>query len=387
MTEAPFGYRRPEDKELLTGRVQDPEIVPDYVSPAVEGYFRIPAIWVESAPNPSAVKVLNPAVHHGIIFQSTLRCGVKVCVLRDGTFLFDFSEWKLAPIVRIPGYRKPSVSEPYRVPLETHHAEEMAESHAILRAQAMNVHQACLSTAEAALRQGSTPIGFPITAWNTFKALRYGDAVYYHDDGEDIRALARNIINNKDYAARSAEIFRRVVKLEVVKLSMEFLDDILSRDDVRLIRIVEAAYLAECRRRDKGYGEALLLAWGVNEQLLSIMWSEVIAEARQINSDRMTKERREKLKGRDYTASVMIESLELTGRIDHDIYRMLEVARKARNKWAHEMRVPKESELRVCMQAAERLLSQVANIRFRLSSFGRGGVPQWPIWMYEKEVP
>jgi hypothetical protein len=43
----------------------------------------------------------------------------------------------------------------------------MAEGFAVLRAQVMNVHQACLTTAEVVVKRGSGIMGFPVTAWNT----------------------------------------------------------------------------------------------------------------------------------------------------------------------------------------------------------------------------
>jgi hypothetical protein len=64
MTAAPKGFRRAEDENLFRQRANDPAIVPDRVSPSVEGYFRIPAVWIGETPEPSIVAVLNPAIHH-----------------------------------------------------------------------------------------------------------------------------------------------------------------------------------------------------------------------------------------------------------------------------------------------------------------------------------
>jgi hypothetical protein len=65
------------------------------------------------------------------------------------------------------------------------------------------------------------------------------------------------------------------------------------------------------------------------------------------------------------------------------LYRILEVARKARNKWVHELHSPKESEARMCIRAVERLLWEVKGVRLALLVDGSRGVPQWNVWIWE----
>lgn len=386
MEEPPWGYRRPEDEHLFTQSTNNPSIVPDRVSPAVEGYFRIPAVWIGDAPDPDTVRALNPSVHHAVVLKKNLRCGIEARVRRDGTFLFDFSSWPLAPIIVIRGFRIPDPHKSYRRPREHSREEEKAEAYAVLRAQVMNVHQACLTTSESVVKRRSAMMGFPVTAWNTHKAITFDTPPSYVDDTEDIHALAQNVLNNKDRVPGQHPLPRRVLELEVVEHSLNLLDGILATDAAVLVQIVEAAYIAACRQRDKRFGEAVTLAWGVCEQLISSAWKKLLEDTKTNGNvdNRMPKDRRHKLTGRDYTASVMVEMLEINGRIDHDLYRLLEVARKARNKWAHEMRVPKESEVHFCMQAVESLLRHIARVHLSLQSGGRGGVPQWPVWMWEQ---
>ncbi len=107
MEDVPFGFRRAEDEPLFIKPCDDPAIEPDRVSPAVEGYFRIPAVWIGAAPDPANARVLRPSVHHAVVLRKDLSCGIRVRVRRDGTFLFDFSSWAHAPTVTIPGYRRP----------------------------------------------------------------------------------------------------------------------------------------------------------------------------------------------------------------------------------------------------------------------------------------
>jgi hypothetical protein len=120
--------------------------------------------------------------------------------------------------------------------------------------------------------------------------------------------------------------------------------------------------------------------------MISIAWKAMLdrTNGNGDTRERMSRERRKKLTGRDYTASVMVEMLEVNGQIDHELYKLLETARKARNSWAHDMKSPTDSALRACSRAVEQLFKQVLDITISLQYGGRGGVPQWPIWLWEE---
>lgn len=385
MEEHPTGYRESSHEALYKKLVHDPRIQMDMVSPSIEGYFRIPAVWIGEKPDPASVLRLNPRVHHEVVFTKKLSCGIEVQVQRDGLFLFDFSQWSVAPQVIIPGYTKPSGDGPHKIPQFTTDAEEKAESYAVLRAQAMNVHQACLAAAEIQIKRRVAAMGFPVTAWNTEKTIAFRAPHAYYDDTEDMHALARNVLNNSYGITRESPLGRRLIEMEVVDYSMTLFDQILSDPEGQLMHLVDSFYVAVCRSGEKRFGEAITLAWSVCEQLIFILWKQVIEERRKENNDQMDKKRKQKLTGRDFTASVVIETLEFMGRIDHNLFRSLNVSRQARNSWAHSMRPPKESQIHVCIKAVEQLLFQIKGVHLILPSVGRGGVPQWPVYMMEHE--
>lgn len=376
------GFRSAEDEPLFKKLANDPAIVPDTITPGVEGYFRIPAVWIGEIPDPTSVHVLNPQIHHALVLAKHLRCGIQVRVQRDGTFLFDFSSWSHAPQIEIPGYRIPNPKDSYKQPKETSSAESKSEEHAVLRAQVMNVHQSCVATSEKVVKRRSAQMGFPVAAYNTLKGLTFTQSVHYREDIEDVLALARNVINNKDRVPRQEPFPRRVLEIEVIEHSLELLDQILTRQDTALIQMIEAAYLAGCRSSEGRFGEALTLAWGVCEQLLSSAWDALLNDT---NVDgRMPVSRKNKLTGRDYSASVIAEMLEINNRIDHKLYLDLEVARKSRNSWTHEMQEPSMHEVGTAIRCMESLFRQVKNIHLSLQLSGpRGGVPQWNIWIWE----
>lgn len=384
MGEIPIGYRDPEHEALYRQFVRDPRIQLDTVSPTIEGYFRIPAIWVDAMPEPASVLLLNPGVHHEVVLSKTLSCGIEVRAHRDGLFLFDFTRWTVAPQIEIPGYTKQDANGPCIVPAFHSAACEKAEDYAVLRAQAMNVHQACLTAAEATVKRRGAAMGFPVTAWNTEKAITFDRPLSYYDDVEDMHALTRNVLNNSYRIRRNAPLSRRVMEREVVDYSLVLLDRVLSDPEGQLLNLVESYYIAACRAREKRFGEAMTPGWSVCEQILAILWRGILGERASADGSPLSKERRKKLTGRDFTASIIIETLELMGRLDGELFRRLNIARQARNNWAHSLHAPKASQVNICMMAVEQLLSDVKGVQLRLQFSGRGGVPQWPVYMMEE---
>ena len=383
MVKAPRGVRKPEDEPLFRKPSDDPTIAPDTVSPAVEGYFRVPAIWVGEEPSIDSESRFNPQVHHEVVFKKTLSAGIGIRVLRDGTFLFDFSSWETAPQVKMLGYRHPGPGEPFRLPVESEEAEQAAEDYAVVRARAMNVHQACMATSVELITGRSQQMGLPVDATNTLKGLTFDVGSRYRESDTEVSALARNVVNKRYKNPRNISFSRHVIELEVVEKSFEILDQILLKGDMTLLQMIESVYLAAYRYLERRSGEAVVVAWTVCEQLLLAAWSSLLDETKSLG--RLTGRRRKKLEGRDYTASVMTEMLEINGRIGYELYGRIEVARKARNDWVHRTLEPNNSEVSESIRAALDLLHKFKGVRLHFSLTGPGpGVPGWGVWHWER---
>ena len=357
------GFRLPGEDHIYQVSTDDPTIRQDGVTPGVEGYFRIPVIWVGERPDAAASATFATNVHHAVVVEEDLRAGIKARVLRDGTFLFDFSSWNLAPQIFIPGYRiEPGT--PHRPPHETESAVQDSEKYAVIRAQVMNVHQSCLATAEWLHRRGSNGVGVPVATGDALKGWTFDECLGYRNIETNPRHLVRQAANGRDGVYSKSSYHRHLIDIEVAKYSLNLLDQILLSKSKKtvIIQMVEAAYLAACRCMEGRLGEAITLAWGVCEQLLSISWKELISEASVKGT--MTRKRKEKLNnGRDYTASVVIEMLELSGRINHDLYVSISNARQARNNWMHKMQEPNNAQVLDALHAVEGLLQNVLDIQ------------------------
>lgn len=363
--------------------VGETHVEPDRVNAVVEGYFRIPAVWVGSAPT-------NPAVETGmslgrqVAHKATLGCGMDAYAMRNGLFLFDFLRSRIGEVVRVPGYERPATL-PYTPPRSHAIAGAKAEQVSLLRAQIMNVHQACLISSEYVVRRRSAAMGFPITAWSTVHSIGIAHPVPYHDDVEGVHALAMNVLDGK-YASAFAPSQRRVLEVDVVAHSFKTLNHVLDLENGRYIPIVEAAYQSACRSVELRVGESIAIGWTVCEQLVSEEWKSLLngSETNRGDDTKMTRDRKKKLLGRDYTASVMVEMLELHGRLTGNLYRNLEIARKARNNWAHDMAVPTGGDVWACQQAVRELLSRKGIQLWLQPGFRGAGGAAWPLSIFQQ---
>jgi hypothetical protein len=344
-------------------------VVPASSSASVEGYYRLPAVWVGEMPEPSNVSTLNPPVHHATAFDGQAAESLKVRVQRNGLFLFDFSSWPHALPVHIPSYTSGNP-----VPKRIHEAEIKAEETSVYRARIMNVHQAFMATAEQICGEAGM-MGFPVHAWNTYKSRdMHRESLQYGDDVEDVHALSQNVLDNSYHTTRDGPLPRRLIKLEVVSKSFELLSQVLSHRNVSsLVDMVDLLFVGAHRSIEKRFGESVVLSWTVCEQLINIAWKRLLdsnaidGEVRRINQDR-----RDKLEGRDYTASVMSEFLELSRQISLSLFQRLEVARRARNAWAHKLQTPSQRAAHTSLDAAQELFRTLFDIPLSLQSGGRG---------------
>ena len=352
---------------------------PPAQTPSIEGYFRAPPIWIDQEPNPESTKRFSQQIYHEVVLEKTLESNIAVQVLRDGTFLFDFSSYPFTPPVTIPGYQYPGPGIPYQPPAGASAAERLAEKNTEIRASIINVHQVCLSTSERLLKSRFAQMGFPIDAQDTQKGRSFSEAANYGGGHGDIHSLTRNIANEIYVNSADRPYPRRIVELDVVKHSLQLLDKILLKDDSSILYMITSLHSAARSYTGRKYGESVVVAWSVCEQMISSAWNALLDDE-QLN-ERMPSHRRRKLNGRDYTASVITEFLEIMNIIDHETFNQLNTVRKSRNDWAHQLKEPTAQNVHDAIDSAQKLLSKFKGVDMLLSLTPPGpGVPSWFIY-------
>jgi hypothetical protein len=156
------------------------------------------------------------------------------------------------------------------------------------------------------------------------------------------------------------------------------LDEVASREDETLVTILEETYKIGWHNLEGRFGECIVSGWTACEQILHRKWSKFL-EKKGIGG-----ERKKKLLGVNYSISHVIDFLSLSGGLEDKLYNDLEVARKARNKWAHEARHPSREEIFKLVSALENLLQQEFNISTKIADSYYSGTPTFPYWIFEK---
>lgn len=75
-------------------------------------------------------------------------------------------------------------------------------------------------------------------------------------------------------------------------------------------------------------------AWSIIEAALFREWKDYLDKCKQSGID-ISAKRTDKLTGRDFTASVVQETLNLAGVLTNNDYAEIDEVRKARNNWIH----------------------------------------------------
>ncbi len=117
------------------------------------------------------------------------------------------------------------------------------------------------------------------------------------------------------------------------------------------------------------FSAALVVGWSVAEALLNRRWRTYLNEVGgEAGRTKINKDRRDKLTGRDFTASIITETLSLAGKLNEATREELDSARKARNKFVHNVR---DCDPAIAFQAASvaaKMIGEDAGFDFRISS-------------------
>jgi hypothetical protein len=300
-------------------------------------YYLVPPVWVTAPPGGEGSLTwvppqtsLSPTDLKRVadeVYRKDLRCGISVAVLREGLFVFDFSKWAATE-----GFPQAQAIE--------HSGEGALERTALL-----NTHLACLYTAVRSVQPTGMPKmvlspgdlfsvefsppylgGIPGTdpRWTWLALSRFADTYSQSlPPGLDFRMISRHV----------------VLTTETIEKSMELLTQALEGEASRIVSVSDL-YLRSCKAGEEhNYGLSTVLSWTACERLLNVLWERYIEERDTENSGPgmrfVSRKRKEKLTGVDFTASVVTELLSLADHIDFPLYENLNTIRKARNGWVH----------------------------------------------------
>jgi len=335
------------------------------IAPGVSAYYHIPSVWVATAPSdeefvqaPIAQLIrdeISTALHHGI----------RARVRRDGLFVFDCTSWGLAGATEIPPYSTPASGG--TVPGAVTRAEEAAEERATQRTLLMNAHQACLSSAHYAVHGRSCELGAMVLPSRSINLIDFlqndlgslGSHDPYHRYVQHLVGFTRG--------RRTPDLQRRsLLELDTVEYSFRLLDAVLRSGLDGHLQLVELLYRAGIQCSENRFAESLILSWAVCERLLDVLWERYMTRPRHVSSP-LTSKRRKKLTGRDYTASVILEILELGDQLSPELFSAADRARQTRNSWLHSLAEVSPNNALFALNAAQDLMKAVTGVAITIS--------------------
>ena len=166
---------------------------------------------------------------------------------------------------------------------------------------------------------------------------------------DDLRIMMRHVIS-REAIAQAASLFQQVVASSVaVKALASF-----------------AKSLAEYKVGN--YETSIVLAWFITESAISTLWATHLDAQNQDLPDgrrRINRERRDFLTGRDFTISIVLNMLELSGVLEHEVFEKIDAVRGFRNKIVHgHVFGPGADDATLALQTARAMIERLWNVRF-----------------------
>ena len=303
-----------------------------------------PPLWCGEEPAELTKEALTESV-----WRSRLQIGVEISVTREGLLLIDFGGWYETS--KVEAVRDNDVGA----------MVEMDER----RVAVGNAFLACLHTAllvEQKMGQRAQVITPAEVIHVTDIGLPDGCAIFY--DERPLTALVSAALGGA--ALHDRKVRMLIVDRATLDTASGLLDELLSQRGIDGARTAALLLRAAKAAEDEEYGLALIIAWSLSEQMLNARWVEYL-EKQGANKARI-----KKLQERDWTASVVTEALSIAKELSDEQHTELNAVRRARNRWAHELRPVSEDEAHRAVKLAGSMLMSVGGFSLALRPWRRG---------------
>jgi hypothetical protein len=289
--------------------------------------------------------------------------GLQIRALREGRFLFDFSN-----------------SAGYEDQPESQQFDELTAI-AVRRAELMNSH--VLSLHVALRRRQRLALQKPVVSPLQFVSHDALDSTSYAWTDQRLTPLltADSLASYNQLSPNTHDwrlSTRTNIDLATVDEAVEILCEIVSHP-LPMLAIADLYLRSAAFYESHDYNLALVSSWAIVETLLQAQWRQYLdanctREIGGVDVSFINAERRQRLvSGRDYTASVISETLSLVGSLPHETYLKLDKVRRDRNAFLHELTAVPRAAADRALSVAETMLVDVAELDLtvpRLSFLG-----------------
>lgn len=351
------------------------------ISPAYVCFYLLPAVWVSKEPTVYEWENKNDNSLFEIVHKGNINSKIRYKIRRDGLVILDCNNWEAGTYTKIPQHDlKPGMV----VPKVTIEKEKLAEKRAYNRSMLVNAYQCCLHTANIQVHNTAYSFGLPIQSRDLVNLISFdnpGVNLYFSNGDpycEHVIRVINDIVNRKRYDHDK----RQLIELDVIDYSFSLLGDILDNEYEETLKLVELLFWSQNAYRDCSFANSLIMSWAVCEKLINNLWSKHISSIRKFpdGNKRINNKRKQKLEGRDFTASIVCENLELLEIIPHSLYGSLETIRSKRNNWLHSLQNIEGDHAVDALRVSTELLHLATGIKIHLGlsrvAPGTGGFPE-----------
>jgi hypothetical protein len=163
-----------------------------------------------------------------------------------------------------------------------------------------------------------------------------------------------------------------VIGGDTMGYACELLESILTSEEENSVGLASLLNLALCSYQEHDYSLGLVMAWTICEVLIQRRWRQYCEERATKVGFPLNRARRDKLDGRDYSASIVIEMLAVNGAMTRSEYVAFDKTRKCRNDWIHDVKLVDRDSCYNALELAASELSKVLGVELR--ALGRAGV-------------
>ncbi len=299
------------------------------------GFYHWPPIWIgDSAETIEAAHSVDP---NAVVTTHTLSCGVVAKISIKGVFAFDFTHWP-------PGASQTTGNWEVAV---------------LARMRFMNLVLACLYS--TVFRDNRKTLQKMFIDLGTYTFARDFDVHPFHL-GCDMRQAA--VIQENEHQHSKVRPWQDVLTLEILHKSISLAEGALQEEGNDAATLAELLLHAFHLNDSGKYEASHISAWTVAERCINHIWLSRLddKEREYSNSSAESQEkfinaiRRQKLTGRDFTASVVSEVLSLEGLLPFEQYKLATRVRQTRNEWLHKLRPITNQDSAAAIQLARFLL-------------------------------
>ena len=309
------------------------------------GFFHWPPIWIESNTGSEVSKRITTPDED---WEFEFKCKIKVRVSKLGVFIFNFSG------------SAPGVLDDWGRWQDT----------IAFRTRFMNLVLACIYSEHDS---GNSPcIQKMFIDPETYVFARRFATVPY-ELGCSITQAILNAENLKWH--KSQRPYDQTITLKTLRKGMERVDLAMECNPNEVAVLSELAlYSLHLLERAK-YEASLISSWTVSERCINMLWACFLDSKKKERGDPkddtkgfqfLSKSRKEKLTGRDFTASTITEVLSLSNAISFERYSVINQIRKIRNDWMHKCTPVSMADAFRALRLSEALLAEAGFIEIKL---------------------